>query len=570
MKSFLTNVVIVLVIALLSGVAHAQDVPTAKPVDAAAKTKTADNAEGEKAEDESAEAEDVVPARRGEFRSVKFESEPTEANRAWETRPYQVAVWVCHDGSPTLIDREQKICRSIEINSQLLDPSGWNIVAGTPPSQWRWKLLQEDFDAINATEVLEDPELEFFDKLMIVRIRSVDGSYEIEVREIDGHTRQLGPTTSANTGIPSLIGSIASRLLSRSFMPLTRIDEVGKTNKAEMRARGIESCIRTRINEQLQPEVVTIENSPCFIRNNDRMLPVVIRTDRGGKVVRLDAVPATYIAIESIDNTAIKGQVYSAVRAPLAGRKSKRAEKLALVIRPAEGTTVLRLVSRNDEEPEPLEGYDVVTVEVDDITKELEYHGQTDWRGEIVIPPSDDMRMLLVRRGGRRLKKIPVIPGFLPEVETTITNDETRLLAKGVVTGLENEILSLAVLRKIYVKEIQKTIEEGDKPKARKILTEYTGLEDPTDLRSRMADDEARLKAQTDAQREKKSISGMFEPLKRIASSDFLKNNEAQIRKWIDAGKVPPEPEPSEEGESSKPDKAKPPAEPPAAPAESK
>ena len=252
---------------------------------------------------EDAEAENVVPARRGEFRSVKFEAEPVEANRAWETRPYQVAVWVCHDGSPTLIDREQEICQRIEINSQLLDPSGWNIVAGTPPSQWRWKLLQGDIDATNASSVLDDPELEFFDKLVIVRVRSVGGSYKIEVREIDGRTRQLGPTASASTGIPSLIGSIASQLLSRAFMPLTRIDEVGKTNKAEMRARGIESCVRTEINEQLQPEVVTITNSPCFIRDSDRMLPVVIRTDRGGKVVKLDAVPATYIAIESIDNT---------------------------------------------------------------------------------------------------------------------------------------------------------------------------------------------------------------------------------------------------------------------------
>ena len=235
---------------------------------------------------------------------------------------------------------------------------------------------------------------------------------------------------------------------------------------------------------------------------------------------------------------------------------------MALVIRPAEGTTVLRLVSRDGEEPEPLEGYDVVTVEHDDITKELEYHGQTDWRGEIVIPQSDDMRMLLVRRGGRRLKKIPVIPGFLDEVETTITNDETRLLAKGVVTGLENEILSLAVLRKIYVKEIQTAIEEGDKSKARKILTEYTALEDPSDLRSRMADDEVRLKSQTNVQREKKSISGMFVPLKKIVSSDFLKNADAEIRKWIDAGKVPPEPEPGEEAESSKPTPAQPPATP--------
>ena len=450
-----------------------------------------------------------------------------------------------------LVNSEQEICRRIETNTQLIDPSGWTVVAGTPPSQWRWKLLQGSIDATVVEQVLLDPELEFYDKLMVVRIKSNGNRFDIDVREFDVRTRQVGPTVTAKTGMPSLTGSVAASLVGRAFMPIARINQVGKTNKAEMRARGIESCVRTEINELLEPEVVTIENSPCFVRDTDRLLPIVVRTDRSGAVVKLDAIPLTFIAIESIEGTVIQGQVFSAVRAPLAGRKSKRAEKLALVIRPADGSTVLRLVSRGDDEAVPLEGYDLATVEPDDITKELEYHGQTDWRGEISIPPSDGMRMLLVRRGGRRLKKIPMIPGFLDEVETSVTNDETRLLAKGVVSGLENEILSLAVLRQIYEKEIENSINDDDKQQARKVLRTYSELEDHQGLRARMADEEIRLKAQTDVQREKQSIQKMFSPLKRIVSSEFLKNNESEIRKWIDSGKVPPKPEPTEEPEST-------------------
>ena len=185
---------------------------------------------------------------------------------------------------------------------------------------------------------------------------------------------------------------------------------------------------------------------------------------------------------------------------------------------------------------------------------ELEYHGKTDWRGEIEIPKSEGMRMLLVRRGARRLKKIPVIPGFRDELETTITNDEASLLAQGVVTGFENEILSLAVLRKIYQTEIEKAIKDGKKDEARQVLQTYTNLENPQDLRSRMADEEIRLKAQTEVQREKAYIQKIFSPLKKIASSDFIKNAEADIRKWIDTGKVPdPPPEgEAEEGKSKK------------------
>ena len=158
--------------------------------------------------------------------------------------------------------------------------------------------------------------------------------------------------------------------------------------------------------------------------------------------------------------------------------------------------------------------------------------------------------MLLVRRGGRRLKKIPVIPGFLDEVETTITNDETRLLAKGVATGLQNEILSLAVLRSIYVEDIEEAIKEGDKAKSRKILETYTELESARELKSRIADAEIRLKGKTVIAREKIAIANMFLPLKTIVSSSALKNIEGEIRQWIEAGKVPPKSEP-ESGKSA-------------------
>jgi hypothetical protein len=496
----------------------------------------------ESPEADQAEATSAPPSWRGEFRSIKITEEPEASKRAWETRPYQVATWLCLDGSPSLTNSETEICQRIGTECQLIDPSGWNVNVGTPPSQWRWKLLNSKINDESVAKILAEPELEFYDKLMIIRMRSSAGGYDISVREIDARTQQIGPAVKAQTRLMSSVGSLASRLVSRAFMPIARIDEVTMKNEAELRARGIEACVRTEINEDLVPEVVTNTNSPCFVRDSDRLLPVVVRSDRSGNLVKLDPVPFTFIAIEGVEGSVINGKVYSSVRAPLAGRKSKRAEKLGLVIRPGDGTTVLRLVSRGGEEVEPLEGYDIATVEPDDITKELEYHGKTDWRGEIRIPTGDGMRMLLVRRGGRRLKKIPVIPGFRNELETTITADDTRLLATGVVTGIENEILSLAVLRQIYQKQIEAAIKDGKKDEARQILQTYSALENPSDLRARMADEEIRLRAQTSVQREKAYIQKLFSPLKKIASSDFIKNSEAEIRKWIDLGKVPDPP----------------------------
>lgn len=504
---------------------------------------------------------------RGEFRSVRIE-EPESSQRAWETRPYEVAAWVCHDGSPLLTNNESEICQRISTECQLVDPSGWNVKVGTPPSQWRWKLLNSpSLSESEVVELLSDPELEFYDKLIIVRLSERSGNLKISVREIDSRTRQLGPTAMATTRLVGSVGPLASKLIRRAFMPIARIDEVFKNNTTEMRARGIEACVRTEINENLEPEVVSNVNSPCFVRETDRFLPVVVRTDRSGNITKLEAIPLAFVAIKDISDTLVSGVVYSSVRAPLAGRKSKRAEKLALVIRPGDGETTLRLMSRDSDDAEPLEGYDVATVNPDDIKDEWEYHGKTDWRGEIKVPKSDDMRMLLVRRGGRRLKRIPVIPGFLDVVETTVTNDETRLLASGVVNGLENEILSLAVLRQIYQKQIEAAIKEGNKDDARKILRTYTSLENPQDLKARMADEEVRLRGQTDVQREKEVIQRMFSPLKKIVSSDFIKNNETDIQKWIDAGKVP-DPEPEVPAARAKPDTASQPEQPAAAKAD--
>ena len=527
------------------------------PVFAVQEQPTTDQADS----DQSAAAP-APPAWRGEFRSIKIDEEPAASKRAWETRPYQVAAWVCLDGSPGLANSEAEICKRITSECQLVDPSGWNVKVGTPPSQWRWKLLSSQIDDDTVEKILADPELQFYDKLMVIRITENAGSLNLSVREIDAKTRQIGPAVNAEARMMSSVGPLASRLVSRAFMPIARIDEVTSKNEAELRARGIEACVRTEINEELVPEVVTNTSSPCFVRETDRLLPVVVRTDRSGKLVKLDPVPFTFIAIEGIEGTTINGKVFSSVRAPLAGRKSKRAEKLGLVIRPGDGSTVLRLVSRGDGDPQPLEGYEISTVQPDNIKVELEYHGKTDWRGEIRIPPSDGMRMLLVKRGGLGLKRIPVVPGFRDELETTITSDDTRLLAKGVVTGLTNEILSLAVLRQIYQKEIEKSIKDGKKDQAREILQTYTELENPQDLRARMADEEIRLKARTPIQREQKQIQKMFKPLKKIASSDFIKNAESEIRKWIDSGKVPdPEPEAAPEAKpdakaESKPEKS--------------
>ena len=79
------------------------------------------------------------------FRTVRLQEAPKVSQRAWESRPYQVAVWICHRGEPQLVAVETSLVREIETFCELLDPSAWFVNAGTPPPKWR-NMLYSNFE----------------------------------------------------------------------------------------------------------------------------------------------------------------------------------------------------------------------------------------------------------------------------------------------------------------------------------------------------------------------------------------------------------------------------------------
>jgi len=472
--------------------------------------------------------------------TIQFEAAPATLERAWEARPYQVAVWLCLDGSPLLGGDAEQLCESVETQCHLFDASGWNVRVGTPPSQWRWKLLEYSSEQAISKDLLSEPELAHYDKLMVVRLRESFGSISIKVREYDIQTQQHGPVTESSTRFPGSIPLITADLVTRAFMPLARIDVVNAANQAFLKSRGIQACVRTVINEELVPEVEPIRSSPVFVRSSDRFQPVVVRTDRAGKITKLDAIPFTFIVADSINQNSIQGTIHSSQRAPLAGRKSKRAQKLALVIRPPEGNTTLRLMSRG-KDPLPLEGYEILS-RPPGATKEdkSEFLGKTDWRGEIVIPQSRDLRLLLVKRGSRPLKKIPVIPGFRDFLETSVASDDKRLEAEGVVLGLQQELKGQVAVRSLYELQILGFLERGEKEQAKEVLELYLSLETPREFKQRLANEESSLKSQTESKREKEAIRLKFEQIRKIVGTGVLKARGQDLEKMVRSGKVVP------------------------------
>ena len=421
--------------------------------------------------------------------------------RAWEYRPYQVAVWFCLDGSPALNSVYQAVARDVTRRSELVDPSGWDLTTGLAPSKWRHRFNKYLEQPEELADVAQLESIQTYDKLMIVCINSDFGQTNLRVRELDITTQQWGPVVERNLAQLSGLGQSIMDGILRAFMPLAKIDRIDQISYEDedgrrrirkevvMQIRGIQSSVTTRkthrpgslsLNNQpsrsdapvedlsagaaeasaqngpqtqedwFEWTAEQIESSPIYFRDQDRMLPVIRRTDRKGNLVKLEPIEFTYLTVSDQAGPVVKATIESYHRAPLAQRKSKRAQKLALVIRPPENTTTLYLHAP-DKDKSPLEGFEIWSRRPgSSIDEKSEFLGKTNWRGGFDIPPSPEgLRIIYVKRGSRALRRLPVIPGLYDSVSTQLPNDETRLFAEGVIQGLQNEILSLVIRREV-------------------------------------------------------------------------------------------------------------------------
>lgn len=464
-------------------------------------------------------------------------SAPGVSQRAWESRPYQVAVWLCHRGQPQLTAVESRLIREIQTNCELLDPSAWFITAGTPPPNWR-NLLFSKFESTEGfTGFEEDPELAFYDKLMVVKLDQRGSMTHVGVREIDLQTGQWGPVVDRTASTNKHLGQLIGSSIADAFMPLAKIERVDEKDKVHIRARALESCIRVAFANDMEASLEPITSSPVFVRADDRFLPIIRKTDRSGDLVSLDPIPFTFLTLDSIDGSGMVASIESTQRAPLSQRKSKRSQKLAIVIRPVQRSSVLHLESyaAADETPQPLEGYEVWARKPDD-TKDVqsEFIGKTDWQGNVTIPPgASGLRLLYIKRGARALRKLPVIPGFKDRLVSQLPNDDARLFAEGVINGYGNDIINLVVQRELLEVDISSALEGDRFEEAKTKMREYQDLETPADLKVRMSNEEIRLKSMTTDKQEFEYISKMFGNLRQLLNSKVTGSRAIELQQQI-------------------------------------
>ncbi len=471
------------------------------------------------------------------FRSVRMEAAPNVSERAWESRPYQVAVWICHRGEPQLVAVEPRLISELETYCELMDPSAWFVSAGTPPPHWRNMLYSNFENNEGFTGFESDPELQFYDKLMVVKLSQQGSITHASVREVDLQTGQWGPVVDHTASSINHLGSIIGSAVGDAFMPLAKIERVDEEDKVHIRARALEACVRVSFASDMVAEVKPITSSPVYVRDDDRFLPIIRKTDRSGDLVSLAPIPFTFLTIDSIEGSGIVASIQSSQRAPLSQRKSKRSQKLAIVIRPVQRSSVLHLESYAGpkETPKPLEGYEVWARKPGDSKDvESEFLGKTDWQGNVTIPPSDSgLRLLYVKRGSRALRKLPVIPGFKDRLVSQLPNDDARLFAEGVIKGYGNDLINLVVQRELLEKDIESALDGDRFEDAKTKLREYLDLETPADMKVRMSNEEIRLKSMTSDDREFEYISKMFGNLRQLLNSKVSGSRAVELQERI-------------------------------------
>ena len=273
------------------------------------------------------------------------------------------------------------------------------------------------------------------------------------------------------------------------------------------------------IYKRFKLAVVPESNSPAFIKRSDLFLPVIRRTDREGNLKGLEPLEFTFLTVDKQQDAEVRASIQSTGRNPLGQRKSKKAKKLALVIRPPQNSTTLKLLSR-EKQPIPMEGFTIKETPVGAPRSVTGTPiGISDYRGEFEVTPSDSgLRVLVISRGGRNLMKLPIVPGLYDTVETSLPNDEVRLYSQGVFKGFQTELLGLIIQRQYVRSKLDSALEKKLVNESSEIFDELRDLESLEQFRERLSSAVSDLNTKTSDKRELTYINKRLQTLKALIS----------------------------------------------------
>ncbi|MDP1561104.1 MAG: hypothetical protein Q8M16_06880 [Pirellulaceae bacterium] len=460
----------------------------------------------------------------------------------WNFRPYMVKVWFVVDEQPRWTTPVlQRLCQDTSTQLGLVEPAAWRITAEVVPTKWGDLLGHGITSAAELPETLYD-ELSGNDKLIIVRVKDVGSGIEFSVNELDVNGWSLGPTFAKSLAeMSQLVGSV-SDTIAQAFRPIVRLEHSeADIVTARVRAHGL--MVKVENSEAaadgVEPTLVPNKSSPCWIESGEVFEPIVREANRQRKF-ELEKVKTLDFTLlvqqDAVEGPYVRAKIVSVNRpaAALGRKKGRNTEKFGIVVRTPPGQTKIRLftmrgTSRRDLQEVPLNGYQIYSRSIYGTEDSLEYLGKTNWNGVIEIAPgAERVRLLLVKNGERNLARLPVMPGYKPIMEKLLPDDEDRILAEGIVSGLKSETLDLWARRQVLKERIRIALEKNEFAVANRYYELYRQMLSINQWNDNLLAYQQRLTSTEKRQQNK--ITAMFKELTDFSQKEFKLADDTKVQ----------------------------------------
>ncbi|MDA8744475.1 hypothetical protein N9N28_07580 [Rubripirellula amarantea] len=309
------------------------------------------------------------------------------------------------------------------------------------------KLVKPDVQGLIADQV------EDFDKVYLVNVKTNDVHPRLEIVEMDVLMRYFGPVSRMPINVGATPSQTVGLGLMDAFAPTVRIDNAGQKNASGLlRASGL----------------IITDESPGLVSAGDVLRPLTRKNDRNGNPFLIGPIDWAYLVVDKREGTSVEMDFYAGRSGGLQGRKNNRTFRTAIKAKPQQDHTILRLHAQGKPN-EPLIGYEIYQKEL--TSKSMTFIGRTDWSGRLKVDRTDEpLRLMYVKNGGAVLARLPMVPGLEPVVIADLRGDDLRLQAEAYIRGVQNSIIDLVAVRELFKARIRMRLERGELDNAKELM----------------------------------------------------------------------------------------------------
>lgn len=442
---------------------------------------------------------------------LAFGGDRATAQSVWELTPYRILAYVAVEPRPELTPR--LIARMYACASERADTAvgaAWDLhIEPAPPELLRpllgglANLTLDDLPPAIVTDAEAN-----VDKLLLCSVRSVAGGYTLEARDYDLHSRLVGSPVILSAAQREQLPDQLFQALYAAFAPLAQIENVEEDK--ETKETHVVLRLRAASLPPLDPQL-------AWARPGDVFRPVRRYNERDGSLKRINLLEWTFLTVDRVQAAELNCKLFSGMRSPLTGRRRGKVEMLALLARPTGRSSELvlrsRVVGGDPTTSRPMSGYAIYSHPSDSPHTVL--IGRTDGDGRLTVPADESpLRILMVKHGADTLARLPMMPGLEPELKADIPDDDQRLVAEGVIVGIQEKFVDTIARRAVLIKQIKAGLEEGKLDVAGKRMDELRKLPRQDDFLNEIRNEKQR--AASDDPRIQKKVDKLFDDTREI------------------------------------------------------